>query len=151
VVCHAVYARCRWTSIRSGCFTDAPAHATEQIKDEIVLDGRTHQLLDFPLGHAAEWSHAARATLRDSDCSAAWRGYQAFWEVRDEKLWLGRVLGDPCNRRREIPLDLIFPDAVSTPLPATWFSGQLAVSYDDFVEQGRVMKRKFRNRNVWDQ
>ena len=39
-----------------------PTHATEQLKDEIVLDGGTHHLLDFPLGYPEDWSKAAQAT-----------------------------------------------------------------------------------------
>lgn len=149
-------------------FTSGPAHASGQRKDDITLDGGTHHLLNFPLGNAWEWSEAAQATLRGLNCSGAWRGYKAFWEVRDEELWLVKVLDNPCgDKHREIPLNLIIPNAGSTPLPATWFSGRLLVGYDGFVEhqnprlnykrylmltveKGRITKREFQDRKLWD-
>lgn len=56
----------------------------------------------------------------------------------------------------------------STPLPATWISGQLLVGYDGFVanqnprlnytrylmltvEKGLITKREFQDRKLWDQ
>lgn len=109
-------------------FAAGPVQASEQLKDDIVLDGGTHHLLNFPLGHAADWSKAVQATLRGLGCSGAWRGYKAFWEVRDEKLWLVQVVDDPCGEDlRAIPLNLIIPKVGSTPLPATWISGRLGV------------------------
>jgi hypothetical protein len=149
-------------------FTAGPAHATEQIKDDIVLDGGTHHLLNFPLGYPEGWSKAAEATLRGL-CSGAWRGYKAFWEVRDEQLWLVKVLDNPCgDDHRTIPLDLVVPAASSAPLPATWISGRLLVGYGGFVEnqnpqlnyqrylmltveKGRITKREFQDRKSWDQ
>jgi hypothetical protein len=150
-------------------FAAGPAHATVQIPDEIVLDGGTHHLLSFPLGHAWDWSETARAALRTNRCSAAWRGYKAFWEVRDEQLWLVKMI-DPCgDDDREIPLNLVVPDATGPgPLPATWFSGQLLVGYGGFVpgqipqlnyneylmltvEKGRITKREFQDRKLWTQ
>src|SRR6185312_11971102 len=68
-------------------FAAGPAHATEQLKDEIKLDGGTHHLLNFPLGYPEDWSNPVEANLRGV-CSGAWRRYKAFWEVRDEQLWL---------------------------------------------------------------
>jgi hypothetical protein len=146
------------------------AHATEQLKDDIVLDGGRHHLLNFPLGYAADWSIAAQATLRGQLCSAAWRGYKAFWEVRDEKLWLVKVIDRPCggDDHRALPLNLIIPNAGATPLPATWISGQLLVGYGGFVdnqypqlnykrylmltvEKGRITKREFQDRKLFDQ
>lgn len=150
-------------------FTAGSAHATEQLKDDIVLDGGTHHLLNFPLGYAGDWSKAVQATLRGLGCSGAWRGYKAFWEVRDEQLWLVKVLDNPCgDNHRAIPLNVIIPNAGSTPLPATWISGQLLVGYDGFVEnqhpqlnytrylmltveKGRITKREFQDRKLWDQ
>lgn len=148
-------------------FTAGPAQATEQIKDEIVLDGNTHHLLNFPLGHPEDWSKAAQATLRGL-CSGAWRGYKAFWEVRDEQLWLVKVLDNPCGKdHRAIPINLIISNAGSTPLSATWISGRLLVGYGGFVENqnpklnykrylmltvenGRITKREFQDRKFWD-
>lgn len=150
-------------------FTAGPAHATEQLKDDIVLDGGTHHLLNFPLGYPEDWSKTAQATLRGLGCSGAWRGYKAFWEVRDEKLWLVKVLDNPCgDDHRAIPLNLIVPNAGLVPLPATWISGRLRVGYDGFVEnqypqlnykrylmltleKGRITKREFQDRKLWDQ
>ena len=148
-------------------FNAGPAHATEQIKDEIVLDGGTHHLLDIPLGYAGEWNERAVAALRPQLCSGAWRGYKAFWEVRDEQLWLVKVIDKPCgDDHREIPINLIVPNADST--PATWFSGRLLVGYGGFVEgqipqlnynqylmltveKGRITKREFQDRKLWTQ
>ena len=110
------------------------AHASEQLKDEIVLDGGTHHLLDFPLGHAWDWSQAVQATLRGLGCSGAYRGYKAFWEVREEQLWLVKILDNPCgNDHRPVPLNLIIPNAGTAPLPATWITGRLLVGYGGFV------------------
>ena len=149
-------------------FNTVRVQATEQTKDEIVLDGGTHHLLNFPLGHPEDWSKAAQATLRGL-CSGAWRGYKAFWEVRDEQLWLVRVLDNPCgDDHRAIQLNLIIPSSGSTPLPATWISGRLLVGYGGFVENqnpklnykrylmltvenGRITKREFQDRKLWDQ
>ena len=148
--------------------TTGAAQATEQRKDEIKLDGGTHDLLSFPLGFPEDWSKPAEANLRGV-CSGAWRGYQAFWEVRDEVLWLVKVLDNPCGHdHREIPLNLIVANAGPAPLPATWISGRLLVGYDGFVEnqnpklnykrylmltleQGRITKREFQDRRLFVQ
>jgi hypothetical protein len=150
-------------------FTAGAAHASEQLKDDIVLDGGTHHLLNFPLGYAGDWSKAAQATLRGLGCSGAWRGYKAFWEVRDEKLWLVKVVDNPCgDNHQAIPINLIISNAGSTSLPANWISGQLLVGYDGFVENqnprlnykrylmltvenGRITRREFQDRKLWDQ
>ena len=59
------------------------------------------------------------------------------------------------------------PDAGSAPLPATWISGRLLVGYGGFVEnqiprlnykrylmltveKGRITKREFQDRKLWD-
>lgn len=149
-------------------FAAGPAHATEQLKDEIKLDGGTHHLLNFPLGYPEDWSNPVEANLRGV-CSGAWRRYKAFWEVRDEQLWLVKVLDNPCgDDHRQIPLNVIVPDAGSMPLPATWISGRLLVGYGGFVEhqnpqlnfkqylmltveKGRITKREFQDRKLWIQ
>ena len=78
--------------------------------------------LGFPLGHAGDWSKAGQATLRGQGCSGAWRA-TSILGVRDEQLWLVKVLDNPCgDNHRPIPLNLIIPNAGSTPLPATWIS-----------------------------
>lgn len=129
-----------------------------------MLDGGTHHLLNFPLGHRVDWSTAVQTTLRGMGCSGAWRGYKAFWEIRDEQLWLDNPCGDD---HRAIPLNLIVPNAGSAPLPATWISGRLLVGYGGFVEhqipqlnykrylmltveKGRITKREFQDRKLWD-
>jgi hypothetical protein len=151
---------CCWALI---LFVAGAAHATEQRKDSIVLDGGTHDLLNFPLGNAWDWGKAAQEMLRGQGCSGAWRGYQAFWEIRGEQLWLLKVHDNPCgDDHQEIPLSVIVPDAGSTPLPATWLTCRLLVGYGGFVEgqipqlnyqrylmltveKGRITRREFQD------
>lgn len=116
----------------------APATATSQIPDAIVVDGETHELLNAPLKQWMRDPAAAariRSLLRPSGCTAAWRGYRATWEIRDSALYLVALHDKPCSRDSvPVPLDQLFPPAVGRSaaqadgaVPADWVTERLVV------------------------
>ncbi|WP_431101912.1 hypothetical protein [Roseateles noduli] len=114
-----------------------PAHATAQIPEEIVLDGRVEQLLTEPLNVILREDKnldRLRPYVSEDVCSGAWRGYRGTWAIDDGKLFLTALVTDPCSDKpRSVPLDVLFPLTV-TRIPATWYSGSLVVPRGRMIE-----------------
>jgi len=111
----------------------APAAATEQIPDAIRIDGEQRPLYSEPFGMLlavpARWEQFREASgiAVRGPCTANWRGYRAWWALRDERLWLERMVYGACNRDApDADLSLYFPGR-STPIAADWYSGTLVV------------------------
>lgn len=109
-----------------------PAVATEQIPDVIALDGQQRPLHSEPLGTLlqtpAHWQHFQKAAGRHlGGCSANWRGYRAWWALRDARLWLERMVYGACDHHaRDADLTRYFPRQTA-PIFADWYSGTLVV------------------------
>ncbi|APP75598.1 hypothetical protein [Xanthomonas vesicatoria] len=106
------------------------AQATEQIPDQIQIDGRQATLLaeplSGPLDDPATWKRfVAQAGSALGGCSANWRGYQAFWRVDAQQLVLDRVVLGACAKAPpELPLSVLFPDQ-RAPVAAVWVDGEV--------------------------
>lgn len=105
------------------------AYATAQIPDQIIVDGKLHDLFTQPLTrYLVESGKQSKLNPYLTDtCSASWRGFAAEWRVRAERLELMKVLANPCDREpKQVPLLELFPKQAS-PIVAIWFSGKLVV------------------------
>jgi hypothetical protein len=111
-------------------FASARAWATAQIPEVIELEGKQKALFSEPLApyfstHKTEIPKLER--LAESGCSAAWRGYQGVWLIRDDKFYLKSLFANPCHKSPDpIPLSTFFPGS-KDPIHAEWYSGKLIV------------------------
>jgi len=72
--------------------------------------------------------------LFQSTCTANWRGYVAYWEVKDDRLFLVKVKEGTCDANApEIPLDKIFPEQLP-PIFAIWFTGTLMLPRGEMLK-----------------
>lgn len=107
----------------------APALATTQAPELILLDGTLHVLLSHPLEPYFHGGKRKPEALRPHS-TACRRGYQGTWEIKDGRL---RLIGlAKCAAGEEIPLGRVFPGS-SGPIEASWYSGTLC------VPQGRIV------------
>ncbi|MFO1287548.1 MAG: hypothetical protein U1F49_14100 [Rubrivivax sp.] len=136
--------------------TKARATMTAQAEELLLLDGRYEWLQSLPLQpYLDERGIDFRAAYWCS--TALWRGYEAVWEMVDERLYLVGLLDG-----REHPIDpgLAFGDR-PLPIAADWFSGRLDIGQGDslmyfhmgwgatysrelrlYLKQGRVVARR---------
>jgi hypothetical protein len=96
-----------------------------------VIDGEPQRLITEPEPFVRylddSGQHAKlKPYLNEEMCSASWRGFRAYWEIADAKLLLVKLLANPCDQPKEVPLTVFFPDS-SGPVFARWFSGVLLV------------------------
>ena len=113
----------------------APAHATRQVEEELVIDGRCHRMQATPLEDFLD-TLDPRPELTDSMCTACWRGYLGTWILEDRTLKLLSLRWPGFGRDDDdtpIPLTKLFPNAKAS-VPATWFTGVLRVA------QGRMWR-----------
>ncbi len=87
----------------------APAGATAQAPDRIVIDGETLPLMESPVFGSGLPSFLGPCFTSN------WRGYVATWSVRDDALHLVKMV-----RCRGEPIDI-------EPRPATWVDQELRV------------------------
>ena len=84
--------------------------------------------------YVAMVSHPARPGRRQAaggglgGCTANWRGYRAWWALREGRLWLERMVYGACagDRAPAADLQVYFPGR-SAPVVADWYSGTLVV------------------------
>lgn len=119
--------------------TVGSANATDQLPDQIIVDGSQPLALDAsrklmdPLFAAVVRFKAASQVpgiITRNYCSALWRGYVATWEIAEGKLLLRSAILDACTNKVPAPLDLIFPGR-ALPIHADWFSGELTAVLPD--------------------
>ena len=139
------------------------AHATAQIPDALILDGKEFRLNTNPLEAELErrkWQPPKEASIS----SANWRGHVAVWEVKGDRLFLKDVT---IRVRRPAPsaepleksiLGELYPGVAE--VHADWYSGALIIpdgkmteyvhmgygsSYDHYqvlrVRAGQVVER----------
>ncbi len=122
----------------------APAAATSQIPDVIVVEGAKYELLNQPLNQWVKEANAGarlRSLLRPAFCTASARGYLATWEIRDSVLNLVALHDKPCSRdSAAVPLDQLFPPAVGRTapqaddaVPAGWVTGRLVIGQGEWT------------------
>lgn len=141
------------------------AWGSGQIPEVIEVDGKSETLFTEPFSsylakHPTETPKLERIVR--PRCTAAWRGYQGSWSIRNEKLYLESLNASPCDNTPDpIPLSSYFPGSEG-PVLADWFSGNLVVAlgkqiqyvhmgyqskYERYlviqVERGIVVGRKF--------
>jgi len=106
------------------------AMATGQIPEQILIDGKPNILFSEPLQNLLKnpaQMEKLRPYLSNLLCTASWRGYMAYWEIRDGNLFLVQVLANPCDKEpQEVPLSAFFTGS-SGPVMASWYSGNLLV------------------------
>lgn len=112
------------------------AQAKAQIPEAIELGGKKEMLFTEPFAVFLDANETARKTLEremSAPCSAAWRGYQGQWAIRDGKLYLDALIANPCSKpERQLPLKAFFP-GTSGPVLAEWFTGSLTVPQGKLV------------------
>jgi len=99
-----------------------PAPATEQVPDYLIYQGKEYPLMTLPLGPFLR-EKGSRYTFKMIN-TANYRGYNATWEIANNKLLLKSFSGNVDGKR--VGLDYLFPNQKG-PVVATWFSGELNV------------------------
>ena len=113
-----------------------PMHvfATAQIPDRMLYQGETYPLFTEPLEQYFSEQAPRREALFPSVCTACWRGYVATWEVKENYLYITKLVAGTCRPdASEIPLATIFPGQTA-PVKAVWFSGELR------IPQGKLLR-----------
>lgn len=101
-----------------------PGYATEQAPDRLVIGEDTLLLHALPLEQWKARNHWQKPFFPDSVLeinTACWRGYIAYWEVIDNRLYLTNIYN--CNRGAKTDLNTLFPGKVQDDrVYADWFS-----------------------------
>lgn len=113
------------------------AQATGQISDLIIIGKDTFMLQTCPIEHDSILSKQVSERLSQEDfCTACWRGYQATWQIEDDKLILKKIEDSKSlfaypDTVPEVTVDLngIFDQYQDKRgrIVASWFSGELKV------------------------
>ena len=112
----------------------ACAWSTPQVLDELLYEGQTRPILEFPLSDYFErqQSYPKIFSAEGIQTSANWRGHQAKWEIREGALYLTAVeklYGDPRDSKTLEWKDItsrVFPDR-DLPMPASWYTGVIRI------------------------
>jgi hypothetical protein len=102
------------------------AKVTAQIPDTLLLRGKQYALCNTPLDEYLRRLRKSRRPDFRPTSSACWRGYTAFWEVRDDLLYLVDLEG--LAAREDAFVDVRIGEALpwlAPPVPATWVTGEL--------------------------
>ncbi len=96
---------------------------TAQATELLLLDERYEWLRSLPLQGYLDERQIDMNKFADAWTTGLYRGYQAVWEIADERLYLIGLLKE-CGR----PFDpgIVFPGR-SLPIAADWFSGRLEI------------------------
>ena len=116
-------------------------YCTEQERDVVLLDGERHFFATLP--PTGLWGNLATEAF-DVQSTSNWKGYEASWEIKDNKLWLTAFSAK--IKGRQVVSKQLFKSEL--PCPATWVNGPLFFA-DDFYGQSttghytRKMRRFF--------
>jgi hypothetical protein len=99
------------------------------ICDEIEYEGKTRGVVENPLiGSGVERLIPEPARMRASN---NWKGYRAVWAVRNDRLWLERImvmtLSQKQGVRRVRQMGYADYPVLELPLFARWFTGKLSL------------------------
>ncbi len=104
--------------------TSFPGYATEQAPDRLVMGEDTLRLHALPLEQWKEQNNWEKPFFPDSlleVSTGCWRGYIAYWEVIDNRLYLTDIYN--CNLSTKADLGVLFPGKVqNNRVYADWFS-----------------------------
>jgi len=106
----------------------ATALATSQIREYVVYKGQEERMASEPLEAYFDAEHPRPDNVLRGSCSACWRGYVGYWEIRGDRLFLVRL--DECHCKdseADIPLGAVFPGQTG-PIFAEWFTGTLVLT-----------------------
>ena len=104
------------------------AHATAQIPDILVVEGDTLYLFCNPLEGFFDATHPRPDDMWGMGSTACWRGYQAYFELRKDSLFLtGIRLGHRYDSTDFYPLSRLFGEkATPRGVFASWVNDTLA-------------------------
>ena len=103
------------------------AWATAQFPDNLIYEGKTVGIHSNPLEQYFNKDHPKPIEWMNYTCSAIWRGYVATWEIKNNMLYLVKIVEGTCSKDApEIPLSKLFPGK-KPPIFADWYSGTLIV------------------------
>jgi hypothetical protein len=116
----------------------APASATAQIGETIIIDGKAERMTIEPLGdylNNPENFARYRKYAKPAACTGLWRGYVGEWEIKEQKLYLNKLSTGSCSAkdRSSLPLNKLFPNQPQ-PVLATWYSGVLIMPRGELVQ-----------------
>jgi hypothetical protein len=94
------------------------------VPDYLIIGKDTFQIFKNPL--EAYFGEGERPKILDNFCSTAcWRGYVAYWKLKDDSLFLVQ-LNSCCEKEGKIDLKAVFPNRnTSQPIFADWVSDSL--------------------------
>lgn len=110
------------------------AGATGQVGEIIIIDGQKRQMLASPIEYNHKLSSALSKYLpADQFCTGCWRGYIGEWEIRDNILYLNRILN--FETRKAINFHRTFNAyKVKGKTKTSWFSGEIRVTRGAMVK-----------------
>jgi hypothetical protein len=112
-------------------FVSVQVSATGQAPDAIYVDGTAYPLYSDAFAGSNVNDSLLQGPYTGITCSSNWRGYTATWSIEKEQLFLLKVQAGTCGSpKTDIALDSLFP-GVTSPIPASWYSGQLLALLSD--------------------
>lgn len=93
---------------------------TAQSREILSYNGKKTGINTEPLKQYLE-KNAIRFLAASSAC---WRGYQGFWEIKEDKLYLTRLIAN-IEEYKEVGLDYLFPE--QDEVFAQWFNGEIRI------------------------
>jgi hypothetical protein len=102
------------------------AFGTAQFPDRLLYNGKSEEIFSTPLEQYFEELGTRPKWLTEMN-TACWRGYLASWEIRDDRLYLQKIVREEHDPQKDdfFEQDItkrIFPNR-TLPIEATWFSG----------------------------
>ena len=131
-------------------WASAPAAASVQRTDVIVIDEREYSLAIHPLeGYLSE--HPAKRPVMEFLSTSLWRRYVAHFAVADDRLMVTDVTVPKLARERNLRewvFVSVFTDvfSASEPVVASWFTGHLVIP--DAPDGERVRALKYERPNL---
>lgn len=107
--------------------SSAELRATAQFPDHLSYEGEGHAMFSTPLeGYFSDT--LPRPAWLVPTSTACWRGYVASWEIKDDRLFLLKVVrrdGPGAGEEKDV-IARLFPKG-QPPIEATWFSGAIRI------------------------
>ena len=128
--------------------------ASPQAPDFLIIKNDTFAIYFLPLHHLDSTRQKVFFKNLQADSNAffistgLWRGYQAFWELVDNKLYLVGLRG---NKSTEKIFRETFGDTFKNgKVYADWFSSYLAVGKDKMLKWDGIFSRTYFKEEIFD-